>query len=77
MVAWERRVGGEEARRKDYKGEQGDLWGAADILSMAVLSGYIHISELFLLYASNVWSLSDVSDATMKLLISLELGSRV
>lgn len=77
MVAWERRVGGEEARRKDYKGEQGDLWGAADILSVAVLSGYIHISELFLLYASNVWSLSDVSDATMKLLISLELGSRV
>ena len=49
----------------------------ADILSLAMLSGYMHISELSLLYTLNGWGLPDVIDATMKLLINLKLDSRL
>ena len=41
------------------------------------LSGYMHISELFLLYTLSGWDLSDVIDATMMLFISLKLDSRL
>ena len=51
--------------------------GVADILSLVMLSGYMHISKPSLLCTLNVWGLSDVIDATMKLLISLELDSRL
>ena len=49
----------------------------AVILSLAMLSGYMHISELSLLYTLNGWGLPDVIDATVKLLINLKLESRL
>ena len=78
MVVWERKMGGEGSRRRDYKGGIArKLVGVADILSLVMLSGYMHISKPSLLCTLNVWGLSDVIDATMKLLISLELDSRL
>lgn len=60
-------------KKKGHK----ETFGVMDILSVMMLSWVYKHLRLFKLYILNMWSLSYVSDASVKLLISLGQGSGV